>query len=33
MPMNATCPNETIPLLPMKVCSETTSITLSRKTT
>ncbi len=30
--MNATCPNETIPLFPMKDCSDTTSVTFTRKT-
>ena len=33
MPMNATWPNETMPLLPMNVWIETTSITLTRNIT
>jgi hypothetical protein len=31
--MNATWPNETMPLLPMNVCSDTTSITFTRNIT
>ena len=33
MPMNATCPNDTMPLLPMNTCIESTSITLTMNTT
>ena len=33
MPMNATWPNETMPLLPMNVWIDTTSITLTRNIT